>query len=259
MSKFNLILFLASVLVNSLLCSASSRPGSAITSSLRGKEAKGRGGSPCSFIPAFVEEWSRADPEVVLWPSWEDSSDAFLLFQAAARGLQERVEDLCNVGSLVSARESSRMMLLEPFRAIIVAETADLGDTASCDKCKMTVLEIRMVTDSPKVQHSLINASMIICDHVAPYEDDCKAYITTYGPQFFLLLDKYFQPDPVCSTLGLCPAKAATTTTGGGGAVLKALWSLGDKEGDRKAEGRWSALATVQGFQEQLLDKGKKA
>lgn len=124
---------------------------------------------------------------------------------------------------------------------------ARLGDATSCDKCKvrflfvkwrdvsflllefvqMTVLEIRMVINSATVQQSIINASHAVCDYLAPYEQQCRwaaAYfcvaekrhnssssrdaIDKYAPVAFQLFDKYFQPDAVCQSLGICVASA---------------------------------------------------
>ncbi|GAX79881.1 hypothetical protein CEUSTIGMA_g7321.t1 [Chlamydomonas eustigma] len=84
-----------------------------------------------------------------------------------------------------------------------------VGDASACDKCKLTVLEIRMVINSAAVQQQIVNVTKGMCNYFAPYETQCRSAVDEYSPAVFELVDKYFQPDAICTELRICPAKSA--------------------------------------------------
>lgn len=109
-------------------------------------------------------------------------------------------------GSSLPAPLSTLTRVMRQARADLTSPP--LEDASSCDKCKLTVLEVRMVVNSAAVQQSLVNVSRALCGHVAPYEDECRAMIDKYSPVAFSLVDKYLQPETVCgSLLHLCPIR----------------------------------------------------
>eukprot|EP00195_Chlamydomonas_chlamydogama_P010321 CAMPEP_0202893524 /NCGR_PEP_ID=MMETSP1392-20130828/3091_1 /ASSEMBLY_ACC=CAM_ASM_000868 /TAXON_ID=225041 /ORGANISM="Chlamydomonas chlamydogama, Strain SAG 11-48b" /LENGTH=316 /DNA_ID=CAMNT_0049577889 /DNA_START=189 /DNA_END=1139 /DNA_ORIENTATION=- len=99
-----------------------------------------------------------------------------------------------------------------------VSARTGFGDASTCDKCKMTVLEVRMLVNMPSVQSTIINATRALCDNFSPYEEQCRQAVDKYGGAAFTLFDKYVQPDTVCSTLHMCDPKplpaAADALTG---------------------------------------------
>jgi len=86
-----------------------------------------------------------------------------------------------------------------------------VGDAAACDKCKLTVLEIRMVIASEAVQQQIVNVTKGMCNYFAPYETQCRSAVDVYSPAVFEMVDKYFQPDAICTELRICTAKSAVT------------------------------------------------
>eukprot|EP00955_Chlamydomonas_euryale_P062821 358486-Chlamydomonas_euryale.AAC.13 len=121
------------------------------------------------------------------------------------------------------------------------AAGASLTDATPCDKCRMTVLEFRMVINNPTVQSEIVNVTFTLCDHVAPYQQQCREYVTKYAPVVFDLIRKNFQPDYVCKALLLCQQPSLwkhLPAIGPGNAWNSLLWLFGRDDNQHRQQQR---------------------
>lgn len=124
------------------------------------------------------------------------------------------------------AEERGRPLLAAPRPLIQAAQQAmarveqqqqqqlqmgQLEDATPCDKCKMTVLEVRLFLNNKQAQAMVLNTSLMLCGKLAPYEQQCKDALTKYAPVVFDLIDKDFKPDFVCQLMHICPASVAAS------------------------------------------------
>ncbi|KAG1658885.1 hypothetical protein FOA52_000673 [Chlamydomonas sp. UWO 241] len=94
------------------------------------------------------------------------------------------------------------------------AALRSVGDTTPCDECMMKVLEARMVINNPTVQAEIVNVTLVLCDRVPPYQEQCREYVTKYSPFVFEEINKYFKPDVVCKLLMICPSSPHASAGG---------------------------------------------
>ncbi|XP_076459492.1 prosaposin-like [Babylonia areolata] len=84
--------------------------------------------------------------------------------------------------------------------------------SAECDVCQSLAKDVQEALKNPTLQTDVLEAlKNDVCPILGSFADQCKNYVTTYGPVVFEILIGELDPQTICQTLGLCNATKSET------------------------------------------------